>query len=267
MKLKVNILLLTFVIIENNIAQPDTTLLYKGVQAKIHYGFIIAHSIAVQNTAGSHPRGVEVEFFKQRVDTASWTLCHCYPAKGWNFSYFDFDNTVLGNGFSVSYFLEPSYRISKRAEFRFRGNIGFSYLTNPYHIQQNPANLSYSSHISGYVQLGVSGRYKIGRQWLALLGAQYQHLSNGGLKEPNKGINWPTISVGVTRYNQEYSLPVYKKTVYKYYRQQKPYVEAGIFFCQTGQSAQWKKCPYTFSRCAYAGNKANWKNKRTKYRT
>ncbi len=30
--------------------------------------------------------------------------------------------------------------------------------------------------------------------------ANYNHFSNGGIKEPNGGINWPTISLGIDRY-------------------------------------------------------------------
>ncbi len=231
MRLPSYFILLALLIIKiKGIAQADTAILYNGIQARLHYGFIIAHSQAVQNTAGSHPRGIEIELIKQRVDTTSWKLCRCYPAKGWSFSYFDFNNTILGHGISIAYFLEPSYRIGKRAQFRFRGNIGFSYLTKPFHPQKNSSNMSYSTHLSGYAQLGISGTYQAGRQWLIVLGGQYQHVSNGGLKEPNKGINWPTASLGVTWFRQKYNLPVYAKMDNKDYKRQKPYMEAGVFF-------------------------------------
>ena len=53
-------------------SQISTKEYYNPLQARLHYGFIIAHSEAVQNTAGSHPMGIEVELFRQRVDTAVW---------------------------------------------------------------------------------------------------------------------------------------------------------------------------------------------------
>src|SRR5207253_1584592 len=95
-------------------AQYDTAVLYNGIQARLHYGFIFVHSEAVQNTAGAHPRGIELEIIRQRADTTSWDLCHCYPTKGWSFSYFDFNNKVLGYGLTTAYFLEPAYRMGSR---------------------------------------------------------------------------------------------------------------------------------------------------------
>lgn len=210
-------------------AQGDS-LPVKAVQARVHLGFIIAHSQAVQNTAGSYPYGIELEFYKQKKDTSTWDLCHCYPSKGFSFSYFNFDNTVLGHGMTVAYYLEPSYRLGKKMQFKFRGSGGVSYLTNPYDIAKNPTNMSYSTYISGYLQLGIATSYQLSKNWLTQLGVQYQHISNGGLKEPNKGINWPTAAIGFTYFPQKYNLPSYKRRVAKFSRGSKPYWEAGIFF-------------------------------------
>ena len=212
------------------LGQPGTTGSYKAVEARIHYGFIFAHSEAVQNTAGAHPAGVEVDLVRQRTDTAAWDVCHCYPTRGWSFSYFDFDSKILGRGFTTAYLLKPSYKLSQKAQFSFKGSIGLSYLTNPYHPQKNPTNLSYSTPISGFLQLGVGGSYQVASHWLLQAGVQYQHASNGGFKEPNKGINWPTASVGVTWYQRPYNLPVYNRRAEINFRKKDPYIEAGLFF-------------------------------------
>ncbi len=115
-------------------SQSGNTALYKGIRAQTHYGFIFAHSQSVQNTSGAHPLGVEVELIRQRIDTATWDVCHCYPIKGWSFSYFNFDSKILGHGFTGAFFLQPSYKISRKAQFTFRGSIGISYLDDPYHL-------------------------------------------------------------------------------------------------------------------------------------
>ncbi len=209
-------------------AQHDSIRFYKGIQARLHYGFIFAHSQAVQNTAGAHPRGVELERIRLRADTTVWNICHCYPIKGWSFSYFDFNNRMLGRGLTGAYLLEPAYRIGSKGQFRFRGNVGLSYLTSPYHPQTNPTNMSYSTRLSGFLRVGTSLTYQLTPRWLLQMGAQYQHISNGGWKEPNKGINWPTASVGVTYFNKPFQLPVYKNLIYKISPQKKPYFEAGL---------------------------------------
>jgi hypothetical protein len=211
------------------VAQEDTVVKLRATQLRVHYGFIFAHSQAVQNTAGAHPRGIELETIQQRADSAVWNLCNCYPLKGWTFSYFDFNTSVLGRGFTTAYFLEPAYRLGQRAQFRFRGSAGLSYLSNPYDPLNNPTNMSYSTHLSGFLRVGVGGSLQVAPQWLVELAANYQHVSNGGLKDPNKGINWPTASLGVTYFRQHYRLPVYKRKA-KSKEQRKPFIEAGFIF-------------------------------------
>ena len=166
--------------------------------AGVQHGFIFAHSEAVENTKGSNPTGVEVVLSWQRNDSTIWSLCNCYPRKGLLLSYYDYDNQVLGKSATAAYFLEPSYRLSKGAFFSFKGAAGFSYLTNPFDSLKNPGNMSYSTRINGYLLLGVGLWFRLGRQWWLNTSANYQHESNGGLKEPNKGINWPTAGLATS---------------------------------------------------------------------
>ncbi|WP_207493464.1 acyloxyacyl hydrolase [Aridibaculum aurantiacum] len=211
------------------LSQTDTLRAYKGLQARLHYGFIFAHSEHVQNTAGAHPRGIEIEYVKQKVDTTTWDNCRCYPTTGLSLSYFNYNTPILGHSVTVSYFLEPAYRIGRKGQFRFRGGIGLSYLTDPYDAHFNPTNMSYSTKLGGYLQLGVGAGLQVAPQWLLQAAVNYQHISNGGVKEPNKGINWPTASVGATWQRQPYQLPFYRRRNLNQLINNQPYVEATVW--------------------------------------
>ncbi|TDH19736.1 hypothetical protein EXU57_22815 [Segetibacter sp. 3557_3] len=201
-----------------------------SVQARLHYGFILAHTEAVQNTSGARPIGLEVELTKQKTDTATWNLCRCYPIKGWNLSYVDFDSKILGSAATLGYFIQPSYRLGLKSQFSLKGGVGLSYLSNPWHPQTNPSNQSYSTRVSGFLQFGLAGGIQVAPKWLLQAGLHYQHVSNGGFKEPNKGINWPTASIGVASFKTPYGLPAYNRRIKRDFRGEKPYVEAGLFF-------------------------------------
>ncbi len=97
----------------------------------LQHGFIFAHSPRVENTKGSNPTGVELILSWQRNDPLIWNLCNCYPRKGFLFSYYDYDNKVLGKGITAAYFLEPVYKLGRNTFFSFRGSAGLSYLTRP----------------------------------------------------------------------------------------------------------------------------------------
>jgi hypothetical protein len=176
----------------------------------VQHGFIFAHTQEVQNTKGARPTGIEAIFSWQRNDAAAFSLCHCYPRQGVLLAYYDYDVDLLGKSASAAYFLEPTYKISNRVFFSFKGAAGFSYLSNPYDSISNPGNQSYSNHVSFYLLVGVGAWVQLSERWWLNPTINYQHISNGGTSEPNKGINWPTAGIAVSY--QPVSRPWYTTT-------------------------------------------------------
>jgi hypothetical protein len=184
----------------------------------VQHGFIFAHSEDVQNTKGARPTGIEAIFSWQRNDAAIFDLCRCYPRQGLLLAYYDYDVKLLGKSGTAAYFLEPTYRLGNRVLFSFKGAAGLSYLSNPYDSISNPGNQSYSTHVSVYLLVGVGAWVQLSEQWWLNPTLSYQHISNGGTREPNKGINWPTAGIAVSY--QPASRPWYTgtRTSEKYWR-------------------------------------------------
>jgi len=176
----------------------------------VQHGFIFAHTIEVQNTKGARPTGIEAILGWQRNDAATFDLCHCYPRQGLMLAYYDYDVELLGKSGTAAYFLEPTYRMSDRVFFSFKGSMGLSYLSNPFDSISNPGNQSYSTHLSVYLQVGVGAWVQLSDKWWLNPSINYQHISNGGSRQPNKGINWPTAGVAVSY--QPVSRPWYTGT-------------------------------------------------------
>ena len=184
----------------------------------IQHGFIFAHSVEVQNTSGARPTGVEGMLAWQRNDPATFALCNCYPRQGLLLAYYDYDVGLLGKSGTAAYFLEPTYRLGDRVFLSFKGAAGASYLNNPYDSIDNPGNQSYSTHLSAYLLVGVGAWVRLSDRWWINPGINYQHISNGGKRQPNKGINWPTAGLAVSY--QPTSRPWYSgtRTTEKYWR-------------------------------------------------
>ena len=195
----------------------------------IQHGFIFAHSEAVQNTSGANPTGIEISLAWQRNDSATWALCNCYPRKGLLLSYYDYDTKILGKGFTAAYFLEPTYRVSKNILFSFIGSAGISWLTNPFDSISNPTNQSYSQYLNGYLRVGIGLWFKLNDQWWLNGSINYHHESNGGMKRPNKGINWPTGGIALSY--QKKSRPFYigHRTNEKFWKYHSLRWDAGFF--------------------------------------
>jgi len=200
-----------------------------NISAGMHHGFIFAHSPLVENTKGANPTGIEISFSWQRNDATAWNLCNCFPRNGVLIAYYDYDTEVLGKSISAAYFLEPNYKLGKKSFFSIKGAAGLSYLTNPFDSIENPTNQSYSAAINGYLLIGVGLWFKLSEHWWLNGSANYQHVSNAGLSQPNKGINWPTASIAIGY--QKNPRPYYSgiRSTEKSWKDNPPRWDASIF--------------------------------------
>lgn len=185
---------------------------YRMVGAHLNAGSIFAHSADVENTAGSVPFGIELEFSKRQLGENAWKTCHCYPTSGFVLGYTNYDNAVLGHGFHVTYFLEHTFLPFKKWSPVLRGAGGLSASTRPYHPEKNPDNESYSLPINAFLQLQFGVDFSIGNSGLVSVKAGYNHISNGGIKDPNKGVNWPHLTAGYLHRINYFPPPQREKT-------------------------------------------------------
>jgi len=177
-----------------------------------NYGFIFAHSQDVENTANSFPRGITATLNWQRTDKQILDQYNCFPRHSLLVGFYDFDNAVLGRGLNLAYSLEPHFMMTQRLSFYPKVSIGAAFLSNPNDPIKNPTNNSYSLPVSAYLALGVGLRWQFSPTWAMNVNAEYQHVSNGGLREPNKGINWPTMGLGVEFSPKNLALKKYVRT-------------------------------------------------------
>lgn len=167
-------------------------------QAEAEYGFLFLHSQDVAPIGQSYPSAFGISLQKWLLAEQNWENCHCYPRYGLSLAWHYYDNPeIVGWGVPVYGFLEPWYRISGDWYFNLRAGMGLIYLSNPYDPVDNPLNLSYSLPVSAYLSMGLGLGYSFSPQWRASLQGRYNHTSNGGIREPNKGLNYPTLALGL----------------------------------------------------------------------
>ncbi len=202
-------------------SHSDSTKVVKQIGLKVHQGFVLIHSRELRSIRNSYPTGLEFDFAWHKISQKAWESCHCYPKTGIATSFWDYDNReVLGYGITSMFYIEPVFGARNAISFSIRAAFGLSYQTKPYHPENNPDNLSYSTFIAFPLQLGGSVHFRIKPKWYLDVTLVYNHFSNGGIKEPNKGINWPTAAIGVGHYLKR---PEFKDRVKNNWRElQKP---------------------------------------------
>ncbi len=165
---------------------------------KPHVGFIVKHSGKLEGLTKSFPWGLEIETRWQLMSEKSWQYCFCYPYTGISLFYTSFANKyVLGSAFALYPFVEPAINGDKMVHTSIRFGMGPVYLTNVFDSVSNPENQFYSSHLSFIVHLDVALNFRINEKINTKLSAEFNHISNGGIKNPNLGINFPGVSLGI----------------------------------------------------------------------
>lgn len=167
-----------------------------GFQA--HYGFIIPHSQAIEAVSHTRPLGFEININKVSTSYRSWSVFNAYCIYGFQLAYFDFQNPgVLGGAFVLTAFAEPVISSGKNHIISVRGGGGFSYQTKIYDQVENPLNQFFCTRISFPLYISAKFKYRLNQKTFITVSGNYNHISNGGIKQPNYGMNFPTVSMGI----------------------------------------------------------------------
>ena len=177
----------------------------KLVGLKVHKGSVLIHSRELRPIKDSYPTGIELDLAWHKISQKAWESCMCYPKLGIALTYWEYDNKeVLGQGITGLFYIEPVFNTKGRVNYSIRAGLGLSYQNTPYDSLLNPDNLSYSTSLAFPLQLGGTVHFRIKSRWLLNGSLMYNHFSNGGIRQPNKGINWPSVGVGLAYYLKEF---------------------------------------------------------------
>ncbi|MEM6517085.1 MAG: acyloxyacyl hydrolase [Bacteroidota bacterium] len=222
----------------------------------LDYGYILKHSENLRQLDDAFPKSIAVDWSKMLLTKKAWGFCNCFPRVGAELSYWNWDNPdVLGSGVIAMGFAEPYFRTQKRTNILFRMGLGGAYLTNPFDENDNPQNLSYSTTISFALMVGVGLNYRLDNKWSLRLMAKYNHTSNGGIKTPNKGINFPSLSLGVNKSLEDLKFPQFEKIGKREPPKQKSRISAVHFSGWSNASVGEKDKFYVFG---FMGQYSRW---------
>ncbi len=198
----------------------DSTKTLRLYGLRLHQGSVLIHSRDLRPIRNSYPTGLEFDLGWHQVSQKAWESCHCYPKLGAAISFWEYDNPdVLGQGITGMFYIEPVFGAWQAVSFSIRAAFGLSYQNQPYDEVTNPDNLSYSTYVAFPLQLGGNAHIRLHPQWFLDVTAVYNHFSNGGIREPNKGINWPSVALGVAYYPQA---PEFRRRAKKDWRSEGP---------------------------------------------
>ncbi|MEO0331671.1 MAG: acyloxyacyl hydrolase, partial [Bacteroidota bacterium] len=192
----------------SGLAQDNTS--YAGVKA--YTGFIIPHSAELRDVSARNLWGIGLEAGRVLKTEQAWANCNCFSKVGIGANYFNYRNPQeLGESYNLTIFGEPYLSFRRNWFLTLRGEAGVSYLTRVYDQATNPRNTFFSSPLSFLILANFTLNYRFQDNYIFRLSANYNHISNGGMRHPNKGMNFPTLSLGVEKHFGKSEFPQYTK--------------------------------------------------------
>jgi len=187
-------------------------------------GFLWAHNKVLKHFENTNLHGVSIDLYRTRLDEDALKYCKKSFHSGFNFNYYNLGKDSLGRSLALNYFIEPNIFNGKYFNSGLKIMAGINYVTNPYNKLSNPRNYFYSTHINGFLSLGISFKVNVTAHHAITALAAYNHFSNGSFKNPNYGVNFPTVNIGYSQYitqkqkplNQTLQKNIYRIDVYAF---------------------------------------------------
>lgn len=185
-----------------------------------NYGFLTPHHRSIEYFVEEHVPGFQLETGFKTYGHKDWHQHHLYPDIGIGYSYSGLSNNeVYGTAHALYSFIQTT--VNKKPDFfriKQKFSFGLSYLSETYDLRENPYNLAIGSHLNVHLAYMLGLHLKVNENVSAYTGLIFTHVSNGKVKEPNKGLNTVTGSVGLAyRFRQqhtEYDDPEVEVTTY-----------------------------------------------------
>lgn len=206
-----------------------------------HYGTTIAHTKKIASIKSNNPVGLQIDLFRQKDNQENFNTCNCYPQSGISISLFEYgNNDIVGQGIHSTIYLEPQFKISDKNYFILRASAGLAFMNRPYDSIENPNNLAYSLPVSGFVSFGPGWRYYIHPQYSLFIIFPFNHVSNGGIKDPNIGLNFPSVQFGLSKQNYRLNRKFKKEYLGKQI-QKNTFSMTGFFSSRTVKNGEKKR--------------------------
>ena len=171
----------------------------RSLGISFHAGYILPHSDEIKALANKPACGIALQYQIWHGGKEDYELFDCFWNAGFEYRYFNFLNPkILGSAHDFTLYLEPILYQHSNFIFTSRLGTGINYLTRIYDPIDNPTNKFFGSPISFPLFIEGSMYYKVSEASLIKISLAYNHISNGGIKQPNKGMNWPSIVLGYT---------------------------------------------------------------------
>jgi hypothetical protein len=181
-----------------------------------HYGFVSPHHNYMAYFINEHVQSFQFNIGIYTTGEKLWHKYYNYPAIGIGFHHSSLGNNDIYGHMDAVYLFTDRYFGNNNNVINFgnRISLGACYVNKCYNLYSNPFNMAMSTKINIYINYSLETDIRLFPQTDLKFGIALNHISNGNIKEPNKGINFITSFVGL-KYSLSDPKNIRKSFLYK----------------------------------------------------
>lgn len=159
------------------------------IELRASGAFMICHH-SEMNYFRSHLPVFEISVQQSTFGYKTWHQLLNYPAVGVTVVYSNLGGMPeIGSMFGAYPFMSFNFLKSKKNMLNARLGVGIGYATKKWDLQTNPKNTFLGSHFNALFSINIEYSRVLSNRWQLSFYTGMMHMSNGGLRCPNNGIN------------------------------------------------------------------------------
>lgn len=168
------------------------------LSATANYGYIIKHRKAVQGIGNVYPKGLEFNIGYQTNGNRYWHQLHNFPRVGLQVLLYDLQRPKeFGYAIHFTPYMDLFLLKSKRHDLYIKIGTGLGFYSKHYDNNNNPENKFMGQTLCMTGVFSLNYRFQFTPNWSSITTLNFNHGSNGSLRQPNLGINIPSLAAGI----------------------------------------------------------------------
>jgi hypothetical protein len=169
-----------------------------GVEGTYYFSRIVPHTKRFKPDVTEFTHCAEIAFFVQTLGKREWSRKMKFPEIGGAIHISRFgNNEIFGNAIGAMATAKFWMVRSERVDAYFRLGAGAAYITKRYNANDNAINNVIGSHLNSMIHLKLGIDIRLLKNLALSLSGGLSHQSNGGMQQPNLGINALFAGVGI----------------------------------------------------------------------
>lgn len=171
-----------------------------GLSITPEFGYLLAHRITMGHLIKEHAYAVNLNSVIYTNGKKKWHHDFLYPEFNFGITYASLgNNEILGKAFGLGGGIYLPFFRKNQWSLGTHLNAVLAVVTKPYDVETNPKNNAIGSYVNGLFKIGLRVEKRINQHAFGL-NIGITHLSNGAIRLPNLGLNFPLLGLHYTYY-------------------------------------------------------------------